>query len=195
MARPRQISDEQIAAAAREAFVERGPGAPVSLVAKKLGVSHAALFHRVGTKENLMRSALGPRPPPVLMDLERSPAASPLRPQLLAILTALSAFHRQVVPGLWVLRSSGMPRPPDSGTPPPVRLRALLAAWLKRARATHGLKLARPDVIAEALLGAIEARCFNTHLGGPTYATGDDAQVIRRLVDVLVPMPTQEKHR
>lgn len=51
MARPRSITDEEIHAVAREVFVEHGPVAPVSLIAERLGVSHAALFGRVGTKE------------------------------------------------------------------------------------------------------------------------------------------------
>lgn len=60
MARPRSITDEEIKEAAREVFVVHGPGAPVSIIAKKLGVTHAALFGRAGSKEQLMMDALCP---------------------------------------------------------------------------------------------------------------------------------------
>ena len=43
MGRRRQVSDQQISLAAREVFLDRGPKAPVAMVAKKLGVSTATL--------------------------------------------------------------------------------------------------------------------------------------------------------
>src|SRR3712207_4659504 len=54
MARPRTISDDDIRQAARAVFVEHGASAPVSLIAERLGVTHAALFGRAGTKDQLL---------------------------------------------------------------------------------------------------------------------------------------------
>jgi AcrR family transcriptional regulator len=60
MGRRRQVSDQQISLAAREVFLDRGPKAPVAMVAKKLGVSTATLFQRTGSKQQLMLMALQP---------------------------------------------------------------------------------------------------------------------------------------
>ncbi|MFH1467652.1 MAG: TetR family transcriptional regulator [Pseudomonadota bacterium] len=51
MPRPRRVSDEQILQAARSCFFEGGPLTPLSAVAARLGISQAALLHRVGTRE------------------------------------------------------------------------------------------------------------------------------------------------
>jgi AcrR family transcriptional regulator len=187
MSRPRQISDAQIVDAARKAFFERGPKAPVSLVALKLGVSQAALFHRVGTKQQLMTLALGPRPPPVIDELEKGPEPGALRPQLTKLLSALIAFHRQVVPGLMVLRTSDSPMQRPPGLPAPVLVRRLLAGWLARAHATHGVAIERPLLIADTMLGTLEARSFNSHLGGSGYAPGSDTAAIRGLIKMFIP--------
>lgn len=184
MARPRRISDAQIQDAARATFLEHGPSAPVALVAEKLGVSQAALFHRVGSKERLLREALCPGAPAAAAVLARGPdRARSVRDQLVPILDELLAFHRAIVPGLVVLRSSGMAMEDalGEGTPPPVILRRLLSAWLTACEVQSAA------MIAEALLGALEARCFNAHLGGAAYAPGDDASFTRALVEALVP--------
>ena len=60
MGRRRQVSDRQISVAAREVFLDRGPKAPVAMVAKKLGVSTATLFQRTGSKQQLMLMAFQP---------------------------------------------------------------------------------------------------------------------------------------
>ena len=54
------MSDREISVAAREVFLDRGPKAPVAMVAKKLGVSTATLFQRTGSKQQLMLMAFQP---------------------------------------------------------------------------------------------------------------------------------------
>lgn len=196
MPRPRRISDAQIRDAARATFVAHGPSAPVARVAERLGVSHAALFHRVGSKERLLREALCPGVPRAVETLAREPDGDrPVRAQLIAVLDELLAFHRAIVPGLFVLRVSGADMASSLGgqEPPPVVLRRRLARWLARAGAAEGIPLAAPAMTAEALLGAIEARCFNAHFGGPTFAPGTDRRFVRCLVDALVPA-AQPRH-
>src|SRR5579864_4634496 len=51
MGRPREITDEQIVAAARRCFLERGAGVSAGEIAQELGVSHTTLFNRFGSKE------------------------------------------------------------------------------------------------------------------------------------------------
>ena len=64
MGRRRQVSDREISVAAREVFLDRGPKAPVAMVAKKLGVSTATLFQRTGSKQQLMLMAFQPEGAP-----------------------------------------------------------------------------------------------------------------------------------
>jgi len=86
MPRPKQVSDEQITSAARKVFLQVGVNAPVALVAKALGVTPAALFHRTGSKEQLFVMAMtqvDPREFKVLKLMRDGPATdTPVRTQL-----------------------------------------------------------------------------------------------------------------
>lgn len=48
----------QVLAAAREVFVERGPGAPLEEVAGRAGVGIATLYRRFGDREGLLRAVV-----------------------------------------------------------------------------------------------------------------------------------------
>lgn len=188
MARPRSITDEEIHQAAREVFIEHGPNAPVSLIAERLGVSHAALFGRVGTKEQLLLEALCPGRPLAVERFTESPPAEGARDRLIEILTELMAFFQRVVPNLVVLRAAGHSMaelPPREGAPP-VALRWSLTRWLERASEVGALPPVRSWAVAEGLLGAMEARCFNRYLGGGAFAPGDDGAFVRELVEGLL---------
>lgn len=189
MARPRTISDEDIQDAARTIFVEHGPNAPVALVAEKLGVTHAALFGRVGTKERLMLDALRPGRPRAIERLAEAPPEEGAEGRLIEILVELMAFFQQVVPSLVVLRAAGRSMadlPPRGEAPPPVALRWALARWLERAGESGALAPVRAWAVAEGLLGAMEARCFNRYLGGGAFAPGTDEVFVRELVSGLL---------
>jgi AcrR family transcriptional regulator len=49
---------EQLLAAARDVFVEQGPGAPLDEIAKRAGVGIATLYRRFPDRESLMRTVL-----------------------------------------------------------------------------------------------------------------------------------------
>src|SRR5690606_40708283 len=101
MGRRRQVSDLQITAAAREVFLDRGPNAPVALIAKKLGVSTATLFQRAGSKQQLILMALSQPDASPTVELERGlpPGVEP-REQLARILdrksTRLNSSHVKI---------------------------------------------------------------------------------------------------
>jgi AcrR family transcriptional regulator len=186
MARPRQVTDEQILDAARAVFVERGPGVPVAQVARRLGVTQAALFQRLGSKEQLLAAAFAAAAPPALRTFALGPAAGrPVTEQLVELLAGLAGFFARVLPGLVVLRAAGLPthRTRRGQLPPPLAIRAALAGWLRRARP----ELPDPEAVSEALLGALEARAFNRHVGGASFAPGEEPVFIERLVRALLP--------
>lgn len=58
MARPKAISDDQLLDAAHAAFLEEGYAVPVSAIARRAGVSSAAVFLRYPTKDALFRHVL-----------------------------------------------------------------------------------------------------------------------------------------
>ena len=189
MSRPPRVTDLQIDEAARTVFLAQGPSAPLQDIAKRLGISQPALLHRVGTKEALMARALRPLPPTALALLEPGPRANAsIEAQLLAALLHHRDFLRQLVPWLFVLHYSvlGGARAMHLDTPPPVALREGLTKWLTRAKRAGRVDLPEPRVAAEALCGALEARCFNAHVGGATYAPGEDEAVLRQLIRVLL---------
>lgn len=186
------MSDEQLEAAAREVFLELGPAAPVADVAKRLGVTQAALFHRLGSKEALMLKALCPGAPEALAAFEAGPAPDvPVHEQLTPTLHALLGFLRQAIPGLMVLRGAGIASdkavPP--GPPPPVAMRAALAAFLSLAAERGLVHLVDAPATADAILGALEARVLNGFLGGDTFIEGDDQTFLRRLLLATLPTP------
>jgi AcrR family transcriptional regulator len=184
MPRPRQISDEQIDAAARETFLAHGAAAPVSLVARKLGVSHAALLQRAGSKEKLLRRALAGGVPALAAQLRVPPPARAPGRALAPVLLDLLLFHERLLPGLMVLRAGGLAeRLPRGHEAPTLLLRRALATWLTHA----GLPRRRSAALAEALLGAIEARCFNSFLGGPSFIEHPHGRFIDELVRGVVP--------
>jgi AcrR family transcriptional regulator len=196
MSRPPRVHDLEIDEAARAVFLARGPSAPLQDIAKRLGISQPALLHRVGTKEALMRRALRPMPPSALELLAPGPRDGvSVEDQLLAALLHHRDFLRQLVPWLFVLHYSelGGARAMRLDVAPPVALREGLTAWLAKAKRQGRAELASPKSVAEALCGALEARCFNAHVGGATYAPGEDKAVLRQLIRALVTEPPVRK--
>ena len=180
MARPQRVSEDQILHAARATFLELGSGAPLAVIAKKLGVSTAGLLHRTGSKEALLQRCLAPPFAAPLATLAAGPQPGNARQQLERVLISLHEFLTQQIPRLVVLRTGGHGLKPQ-GTPPPVLLRKELARWLSQVPTRVSA-----EVTAEALLGAMEARAFNRHLGGDAFAPGDDAKFLSTLLDALL---------
>ncbi|MEX1366161.1 MAG: TetR/AcrR family transcriptional regulator [Nannocystaceae bacterium] len=190
MVRPQQITDAQITDAARAVFLEHGPGASVRLVARRLGVSHAAVLQRAGSKTALLRRALRPGAPEVAEALARGPDPDrPIDEQLIEHLLSAHDFLQQLVPSLVVLRAAGHDFEHEERVAPPIHLRRLLAAWLTKARRAGAPRMGRPVALAEALLGALEARCFNGYIGGSSFVSGSPQRFVRSLVAALVSGP------
>lgn len=179
MARPARVTHSQILEAARLTFLELGPSAPLSAIAARLGVTAPALSHRVGSKEALFSQALESPLPSFLEALRRGPPKTNPREQLEALLLQINAFLRSALPNIVVMRHS-RPRPKRSGVPPTVALRSALRDWLV-AMPTR----VAPGAMAEAVLGAMEARVFNRYLGGSAFAPGDDGVFLTTLLDAF----------
>lgn len=162
MARPTTISDDDILAAARAVFGEKGFRATTAEVAERAGVSEGIIFKRFGTKAQLFRAATSTTDDVDVL-LERLLGLGPLETQ--KDFERLVAFFldtlRKVVP--MVLMAWSQSRS-ESGVPDhflssekPAPLRALLAATKFFERQIEGgsLEKRNPEIVARILIGSV----------------------------------------
>lgn len=189
MARPRQVSDDEILETARSVFLQRGAKVSTSVIAEALGVSAAALFKRFGNKKNLLFEALGPgRSIEWIEHVRRGPDQRPLAVQLHDIATRAVRFFRRMMPAMMVVKSAGF-SPEDffalHASPPPVQAIDALHAWFDDA-ADRGL--VRPGdsrARAMAFLGMFTQRIFLNHVLGGRLDVGDDEAFLQAAVELL----------
>lgn len=185
MARPRQISDEQIREAGRKVFLEQGGRTSVEAVAAQLCVSGAALFRRVGSKEDLLLASLRPDFPPEYKLLESDPQpGSKTDDQLIKILVGLARFNSMNIPATFILREAGVRK--VSAEPTPFRFRRLLAAWLLKAYPARDMTPERSKVLANLFLGTIEAHYLHSYIMNKPYRQVDARKLAESLVQELL---------
>jgi len=185
MSRPRRITDRELLATARKVFLRRGVHAPVSAVAKELGVSVAALFFRMKSKEQLLSQALlPPFPPPEVTQLaQESPPDKIPRARLLALLSGLCDFLPEALPGFFLLHTAGvLPMQKSKSDTIDVVMRSALAAWMRRARTRKLISIADPSATADAVIGAMEARFLHAYLLKRTFSPRQNRAFVRRLL-------------
>lgn len=192
MARPRQVSDEEILLAARGCFLEQGPSVSTTVIARRLGVSQAALFKRFGTKEDLLIAALAPPEIPGFVPLaDAGPDARPLPLQLRELAGEIHRFLQGLVPCLAMLQASGL----DMRTlmtryqiPPPLRAHRALTGWFERAAAAGRLGPCEPSAVATILIGALQGHRMLSMIGAtPNPAEGYLDQVVGTLWRGIAP--------
>ncbi len=163
MARPREVTDEAILEAARKVFLEQGPGVATSVIAKELGVSAPALFHRFGSKRALMIAALKPSRAPELLD-GGFDAAVPVDEQLLSIATRFVAFFLSMSREMATLAAAGI-TPSEifvsyEGEPPPILTLRRLATWFAEAQSAGRVREGDTVAMAMAFMGGVQAPNF-----------------------------------
>ena len=184
MARKRVVSDTQITRAARKVFLEHGTRAPVSWVARELGVSPATLFVRMGSKMGLINAALWPPDPPVLGRLEQGfQRGVPGEQQLREIVADLAAYVDAEIPATFTLYAAGLRAKPsdDFSDVTPVRLRRSLTKWLRQA-VRAGELACSPRTATELILGVLEARTLHAFLARRAVPAREQAAFIRVLL-------------
>jgi AcrR family transcriptional regulator len=175
--RPRQFTDEELWAAARRCILEHGPQVPVATIAAELGVSSAALFHRVGSKAELLRKALEiDERLEWIQRIERGPDDRPVKEQLGELVRTVDEFFRRMMPTFVMLRSSGLcPQElfEPSGELPPVRAVRAFTQWFAALHEQGRIVAPRPRALAVALLGALQARHALRHAVGESFPDGE----------------------
>jgi AcrR family transcriptional regulator len=186
MGRRRQVSDREISVAAREVFLDRGPKAPVAMVAKKLGVSTATLFQRTGSKQQLMLMAFQPEGTPVTeLDRGVQPGGVPVREQLGHVLIEINQYLGAVISAKVTLRAACIEA--DLPEPTPYQLRAKLAGWLTQASTIGLLSVVDAHTTADLLIGAIESRHIHSYMQQQLLTSQQHREYIDAMLDVVFP--------
>jgi AcrR family transcriptional regulator len=188
--RPKAVTDDQIVAAARRCFLERGARVSAADIARELGVSHTTLFNRFGSKEALLIAALGPPETiPWVAALEAGPDDRPIRRQLVEHCQVVSAYFWELQAGLAVLQAAGIT--PEkifharSGEPPPAQALRALTAWLRSAQRQGRLARCDVETLAATILGALHNWAFTACVCGDSTAPTAGERYVERLIDLL----------
>jgi AcrR family transcriptional regulator len=180
MGRTARVSREQVLAAARETFVERGyEGATLAGIGAKLAVSPAALLRHAPTKRDLFLAAMGGSGEP---DKDMAPLAfleeldgledprAVLRRVAETMVPFLEARIRQIV-ARWVyfktLPGIGrvpLPFDPNARPTPPQRNLRFLEDYVRRAARRGRLSVSNPRAAAFAFFATVHSFVFLQHV-------------------------------
>jgi AcrR family transcriptional regulator len=177
MGRTARVTRDQVMAAARETFVERGfEGATLSEIGGRIGVSAAALLRHAPNKRELFLACMGtaqPEPMPLEFLRELDGSEDPRRVLRRAgdtMVPFLEAKMAQIV-SRWVYfkRVPGVGRmpvpfdPQARPTPPQKNLR-YLEDYMRRAVKKGRLQVADPRAAALAFLATLHSYVFLQHV-------------------------------
>lgn len=188
MARPRQITDEQILEMTRACVIEKGAQVSLDVVAGELGVTGPALIKRFGSRQELWLRALRPPENAVFVDhFLAGPDDRPLNVQLEERFTEMWQFFEEVVPCISALRESGIPHDKvfDGRWKNPMRALQAITRWLELAHEKGIAHAPAAASVATAILGAIQTRAFTGHIAKLKYSPRSTAAYLHDIVDLF----------
>lgn len=181
MGRRPAISEDELLAAARAVFLEKGIAATTADVANRCGVSEATVFRRFPTKTELFRNALVFRPPDWIEDLPDLAGQGDPHDLMAALVRRIAEFYRKVLP----LASLALIDPEASWHERRQLMRqtalARLLEFFKREQQTGRLKL-EPQFAARLFASAIASHVL---LGAFSAELGDEAAFFEQLADLF----------
>ena len=168
MARPPKIKDEEILAAARAVFLEKGILATTAEVARRAGIAEGSIFNRFPTKAALFQAAMLPTmdEPPWAKKLLERVGSGDLVENLVELGGEVLEFLRQIVPLMmmsWSNPSGGggvLPAPLRGPDPPPVRALRKLGEYFDREMKAGRLRRRDPELLARVFLGSLQNYVF-----------------------------------
>ncbi len=164
MARPPTITNEQIIAAAREVFLEKGISATTAEVAKRAGIAEGSIFKRFESKAELfwaaMRVKLGE--PNHLSNLTEQASQEELVPGLMAIGASIIDMFRKIVPLMMMSWSNagGLPEHLREPDPPPLRTLRGLTEHFEKEMARRRMPRRDPELLARVFLASLQSYAF-----------------------------------
>ncbi len=189
MARPRQITDEQILRTMRSCVLQHGPAVSLDVVAEQLNVTAPALIKRFGTRRALMIAALKPPEDNAwLRHLAQGPDERPLKVQLEEVIRSFSEAFSEAMPCMFALRESGIPLSelfPPHQVPPQVRALRATARWLGQLSEKGLADGSAIETAATALVGAITTRAVTAHLTRTPWSARAQREYCRQLAELF----------
>jgi AcrR family transcriptional regulator len=156
MGRPPKITDDEILAAARQVFLDKGAKASTLDIAERAGISEASIFKRFATKQALFMAAIGiSRTPSWVKELPDKVPTSALKLELTEVCSEMLAFYQDVMPRVLMIMSLGELLRAQDFVPPPIRDAQLLAKFLERAVVLGHLRPCNAKIVAHTIVGAI----------------------------------------
>jgi AcrR family transcriptional regulator len=184
MARPRQITDEQIIEATRAAIVEQGSQVPLDAVAQKLGVTAPALLKRFGSRQQLLLVALKPDPAEIEAALDVPVDDRPAAEQIFGILERLSTQFTRTFPRVMALRECGLSPQQmmdEVKRPMPTVAIGAVSRWLQALAARGLIELHTPEVAATAMVGSVSTRLMSSYLSRQTVSRRAQLNYLREV--------------
>jgi AcrR family transcriptional regulator len=187
MARPTTITDDQILAAARRLFLERGLAVTTAELARQAGVAEGTLFNRFRNKQQLFRAAMEHdiEKVPWLAKLGRAAGTADVRDTLVEVGGEMIDFFRMIMPAMlmaWSNREeAGLSELLASPDPPPLRALRFIAGYFEKEMRAHRIRRQDPEVVARCFLGSLQNYVFielllkahdQTPLPAETYLRG-----------------------
>lgn len=171
MGRRPLVSRDQVLAAAREAFADRGfEATTLSSIASRLGVSPAALLRHEPSKAALFAAAMAPGregiqiPIAFLAELTGDEDPAPVLRRIGHAFVPFIELRLAEQISRWMhaktideARGFQPPFDPKVRPTPPERVLALVELWLTRASAAGRLRVTDPRPAALALIGSLHA--------------------------------------
>ena len=192
MARPRQISDDAIVAAAQEVFLEQGFSATTAAIARRAGVSEGTLFNRFASKEDLFVAAIGlDAQARFHTELLEVVGTGEVRRNLERLLLNMLGQAADLVPKLMVMFSRGHdpshnPILMRLGDPMQVAARNI-ATYLEAEARLGRLRPLDAEVTALSIVGALSHYVHREQMM-PGQGSGLEAgRFVRGLMDLLWP--------
>ncbi len=169
MARPKSITDKQLLISARDSFLRNGHGISIQDIAKEIGISHAAIFQRYGSKRKLLIDSLKPQHEfEWTEEMLRGPQTeAEVHPQLTAICDLLNAYFAKHAPCMRVLQTAGvLPCEVfENGLPPSILALQFVADWIQKGIDRQIIQVCDPTSVSAMIVGALFAKSYlNNHV-------------------------------
>ncbi len=190
MARPKQVTDEELLDIALNCFLEHGFNVSTQTIADRVGLSQPVLFKRFGTKQELfLRAVVPPEHPPVFDWLNESPSPGPFRPQLIQLLEKVSETLSWILPRVRLLKDARIPRETVMArykSPPPEQLFISIVGFFERAQQQGQInRSVSPQLMAQLVFGALMGREYLSETIPQKVSSKDTTNFIESTADLL----------
>jgi AcrR family transcriptional regulator len=192
MARPPTITEDEILAAARAVFLEKGILATVEEVAERCRVGQATVFRRFPTKQALFMAAMETAGDPEwARSLPERIHRCDIRANLTELTNEILYWARKRIPLLMMKMSN--PSVGDRPGPPAYVFRAftLMTEFMTEQARTGRIRLGDPRVATRILMGTIQNAVMFEAVARPGDGLTAE-QVVAGLMDLLCVEPTDK---